>query len=80
MKLVSMGEHGSFLPEDQIAAALAAADCDQALDTLMAAVHRHTGGHGHDDIALLLLEHSASPRSGASGHPDEVAAETLAVR
>lgn len=21
----------------------------------MTAVHRHTGGHGHDDMALLLL-------------------------
>jgi serine phosphatase RsbU (regulator of sigma subunit) len=55
----SRDRHGSFLPEDRIAAALADADCDQALDTLMAAVHRHTRGHCHDDIALLLLEHSA---------------------
>jgi phosphoserine phosphatase RsbU/P len=76
----SRDQHGNFLPEDQIAAALAAADCDQALDTLMAAVHRHTGGHGHDDIALLLLEHSASARSSANGHSDEVAVEPLAVR
>jgi phosphoserine phosphatase RsbU/P len=57
----SRNQHGDFLPEDQIATALAAADCDQALDTLMTAVHRHTGGHGHDDMALLLLEHGADP-------------------
>jgi sigma-B regulation protein RsbU (phosphoserine phosphatase) len=76
----SRDQHGKFFPEDQIAAALAAADCDQALDTLMAAVHRHTGGHGHDDMALLLLEHSGSPLSSANGHPDEVAVKTLAVR
>ena len=61
----SRDRHGSFLPEDRIAAALADADCDQALDTLMAAVHRHTGGHCHDDVALLLLEHS--PGLGACG-------------
>jgi phosphoserine phosphatase RsbU/P len=55
----SRNQHGDFLPEDQIATALLAADCDQALDTLMTAVHRHTGGHGHDDMALLLLEYGA---------------------
>jgi serine phosphatase RsbU (regulator of sigma subunit) len=76
----SRDQHGNFLPEDHIAAALAAADCDQALDTLMTAVHRHTGGHGHDDIALLLLEHGTSPRSSANGHPAEVAVKTLAAR
>jgi phosphoserine phosphatase RsbU/P len=64
----SRDQHGEFLPEDQIAAALAAADCEQALDTLITAVHRHTGGHGHDDIALLLLEHGRSPHSSANGH------------
>jgi len=37
-----------------VATALLAADCDQALDALMTAVHRHTGGHCHDDMALLL--------------------------
>jgi len=68
----SRDRHGEFLPEDQIAAALGAADCEQALDTLMAAVHRHTGGHGQDDIALLLLEHGVSPRSSANGHLAEV--------
>jgi phosphoserine phosphatase RsbU/P len=76
----SRDQHGNFLPEDHIAAALAAADCDQALDTLMTAVHRHTGGHGHDDIALLLLEHGTSPRSSADGRPAEVAVKTLAAR
>jgi phosphoserine phosphatase RsbU/P len=65
----SRNKHGDFLPEDQIATALLAADCDQALDTLMTAVHRHTRGHGHDDIVLLLLEHSAYPPSSANGHP-----------
>ena len=70
----SRDRHGEFLPEDQITAALAAADCEQALDTLMTAVHRHTGGHGHDDIALLLLEHGASPRSSATGQPAQATA------
>jgi len=69
----SRDQSGEFLPEDQIAAALAAADCAQALDTLMTAVHRHTGGHGHDDMALLLLEHGSFPRSSAAGQPAEVA-------
>jgi phosphoserine phosphatase RsbU/P len=77
----SRDQHGNFLPEDQIAAALAAADCDQALDTLMAAVHRHTGGQGHDDMALLLLEHGTPSSSSANGrHPAEVAIKTLAAR
>ena len=53
----SRNQHGDFLPEDQIATALAAAGCDQALDALMTAVRRHTGRHGHDDMALLLLEY-----------------------
>jgi serine phosphatase RsbU (regulator of sigma subunit) len=69
----SRDQHGEFLPEDQVAAALAAADCEQALDRLMTAVHRHTSGHGHDDMALLLLEHGASPRSSGNGHPAELA-------
>lgn len=62
----SRDAHGSFLPESQIATALAAPDCEQALDTLMRAVHRHTGGQAHDDIALLLLEHGVSQSSSAS--------------
>jgi serine phosphatase RsbU (regulator of sigma subunit) len=61
----SRNRHGDFLPKDLIATALAAAGCDQALDALLAAVHRHTGGHRHDDIALLLLEHDADPRTAA---------------
>ena len=65
----SRNQHGDFLPEDQIATALLAADCDQALDTLMTAVRRHTGGQGHDDMALLLLEYGAYPHSSANGHP-----------
>jgi hypothetical protein len=55
----SRDAHGDFFPQEAIRAALAAPDCDQALDTLITAVHQHTGGHAHDDIALLLLEHSA---------------------
>ena len=62
----SRNQHGDFLPQDQIATALLAADCDQALDTLMTAVDRHTGGHSHDDIALLLLEYGTH-RTGYSG-------------
>ena len=64
----SRDEHGDFLPENAIETALLAPDCDQALDTLMRAVDRHTGGHAHDDMALLLLEHGASLRSSANGH------------
>ena len=65
----SRNHHGDFLPEDQIAMALLAADCDQALDTLMTAVRRHTGGPGRDDIALLLLEYGAYPHDSTNGHP-----------
>jgi serine phosphatase RsbU (regulator of sigma subunit) len=55
----SRNHHGDFLPEDHIATALAAADCDRALNALLTAVHRHTDGHSHDDMALLLLEYGA---------------------
>jgi hypothetical protein len=65
----SRNHHGDFLPEDQIATALGAADCDQALDTLMTAVDRHTGGHRQDDVALLLLEYGADPHSSVNVHP-----------
>jgi phosphoserine phosphatase RsbU/P len=65
----SRNQHGDFLPEDQIATALLAADCDQALDALMTAVHRNTGRHGHDDVALLLLEHGAYPHTSAKEQP-----------
>jgi sigma-B regulation protein RsbU (phosphoserine phosphatase) len=70
----SRDARGDFLPEDQIATAVAAPDCDQALDTLMTAVHRHTGGNAHDDIALLLLEYGAPAANGANGHPAAVPA------
>jgi phosphoserine phosphatase RsbU/P len=65
----SRNRHGDFLPEDHIATALLAAGCDQALDTLMTAIRRHTGGHGHDDVALLLLEYGAHPHRSTTGHP-----------
>ena len=71
----SRDQHGDLLPQDQIATALAAADCDRALDTLLTAVHRHTGGRGHDDMALLLLENGASP-GGVKGHPAAPTAAT----
>src|SRR5258705_11956936 len=64
----SRDARGHFLPEHAIKTALLAPGCDQALDTLMRAVVRHTAGHAHDDMALLLLEHGASPRSSANGH------------
>ena len=64
----SRNAHGHFLPEGAIATALLAPDCDQALDTLMKAAERHTGGHAHDDMALLLLQHGASSRASANGH------------
>ena len=63
----SRNHHGDFLPEDKIAIALLAADCDQALDALMTAVHQHSGGDTHDDMALLLLEHGAHPHGSADG-------------
>src|SRR5712671_4466827 len=72
----SRDARGHFLPEHAIATALLAPDCDQALDTLMRAVDKHTGGHGHDDMALLLLEHGASPRSSANGQTAAQAAVT----
>jgi hypothetical protein len=34
----------------------------------MRAVDKHTGGHAHDDMALLLLEHGVPTRSSANGH------------
>ena len=74
----SRNQHGDFLPQDQIATALLAAGCDQALDTLMTAVHRHTGGRSHDDIALLLLQYGAHPPSSANGHPRPGRVTTLA--
>jgi len=73
----SRDAHGRFLPEDAIEAALRASDCDQALDTLMRAVDRHTGGHAHDDIALLLLEHGGPPCSIANGYQAAVPAAAM---
>ena len=73
----SRDAHGHFLPEHAIATALLAPDCDQALDTLMKAADRHTGGHAHDDMALLLLEHGASPCSSANGHTAAVPAAAV---
>jgi len=70
----SRDAEGHFLPEHAIATALLASDCDQALDTLMRAVDRHTGGHAHDDVALLLLEHGASLGSTANGRTAAVPA------
>ena len=70
----SRNEHGHFFPEDAIEAALLASDCDQALDTLMRAVDKHTGGHVRDDMALLLLEHGASAPNSANGHANGHAA------
>ncbi len=70
----SRDAHGHFLPEDAIATALLAPDCGQALDTLVRAVDRHTGGHARDDMALLLLEHGASVRGSANGHTAAVPA------
>jgi hypothetical protein len=64
----SRDARGHFLPGDAIETALLAPDCGQALDTLMRAVDKHTGGHAHDDIALLLLENGTSSRSSANGH------------
>ena len=72
----SRDAHGHFLPEDAIETALLASGCDQALDTLMRAVDKHTGGHAHDDMALLLLEHGVPTRSSANGHLAAVPAAT----
>lgn len=63
----SRDKDGAFLPADAIGAALAASSCDEALDGLIKAVHKHTGGNAHDDMALLLLEHGASERGSANG-------------
>jgi serine phosphatase RsbU (regulator of sigma subunit) len=65
----SRNQHGDFLPDDHIATALAAGGCDQALDALMTAVHRHTSGQSRDDIALLLLQYGTYPPSSANGQP-----------
>jgi phosphoserine phosphatase RsbU/P len=68
----SRNAHGDFFPEDTIAAALLASDCDRALDTLMRAADKYTGGHIRDDMALLLLEHGAAAPDSANGRPAAV--------
>jgi phosphoserine phosphatase RsbU/P len=68
----SRDEHGDFFPANAIETALLATDCDQALDTLIRAVQQHTGGHAHDDMALLLLEQGTSLRRSANGHTPAV--------
>ena len=35
----------------------------------MRAVERHTGGHAHDDLVLLLLEHGASRAGNTAAVP-----------
>jgi sigma-B regulation protein RsbU (phosphoserine phosphatase) len=75
----SRDARGHFLPEHAIATALLAPDCDQALDTLMRAADRHTAGHADDDMALLLLEHGASPCSSANGHTAAVPAAAVSL-
>jgi serine phosphatase RsbU (regulator of sigma subunit) len=69
----SRDQRGGFLPQDQIAAALAVTGCDRALDRLMTAVDRHTGGRSHDDIALLLLEHGPHPDASERASGDNPA-------
>ena len=64
----SRDARGQFLPEHAIETALLVPGCDHALDTLIRAVDLHTGGHAHDDMALLLLENGVSVRSSANGH------------
>ena len=78
----SRNQHGDFVPDDHIATALSAAGCDQALDALMTAVHRHTGGRNHDDMALLLLEHGAHPHSAMTRDrlPPALKAATFRIR
>jgi len=63
----SRNRHGGLPPaKSMIATALLAADCDQALNTLAGSpCTGHTGGRSHDDMALLLLEHDADPRTAA---------------
>jgi phosphoserine phosphatase RsbU/P len=50
---------GEFFPLPTAAAfALVSADLQAGLETLWAELHRHVAGQLHDDIALLLIEHS----------------------
>ncbi len=61
----SRDSEGRFLPSEEIATALDAPDCEQAVDALVDAVYRHAGGLAHDDMALLLLENQ--PVAGGAG-------------
>jgi len=50
---------GGFFPLQAAAAfALVSADLEAGLETLWAELQRHVAGQLHDDIALLLIEHS----------------------
>jgi phosphoserine phosphatase RsbU/P len=50
---------GEFFPLQTAAAfALVSADLEAGLETLWAELQRHVAGQLHDDIALLLIEHS----------------------
>jgi sigma-B regulation protein RsbU (phosphoserine phosphatase) len=50
---------GGFFPLQTAAAfALVSADLEAGLETLWAELQRHVAGQLHDDIALLLIEHS----------------------
>jgi hypothetical protein len=52
---------GTLQPNRSSAAAafaLVAADLEAGLETLWAELQRHVAGQLHDDVALLLIEHS----------------------
>jgi phosphoserine phosphatase RsbU/P len=51
--------HGGFFPLQAAAAfALVSADLEAGLESLWAQLQRHVAGQLHDDVALLLVEHS----------------------
>jgi sigma-B regulation protein RsbU (phosphoserine phosphatase) len=51
---------GGFFPLQAAAAfALVSADLEAGLETLWAELQRHVAGQLHDDVALLLIEHSS---------------------
>jgi phosphoserine phosphatase RsbU/P len=50
---------GGFFPLQAAAAfALVSADLEAGLESLWAELQRHVAGQLHDDVALLLIEHS----------------------
>jgi hypothetical protein len=50
---------GAFFPLQTAAAfALVSADLEVGLESLWAELQRHVAGQLHDDVALLLIEHS----------------------